>query len=1046
MTKTVEVTDNSPLLALSECKRTEERLRGSENRYRLVAENAADAIWTVGINMQPTYFSPSIARLLGYSVEEAMVRTMEEVFTPDSFELAMKVLAEEMAIEKTEQKDPSRSRTLEFELKRKDGSIVPVEIKHSFLRGPDGQPVEILAIARDITERKRVEEALIESEQKTRTFMDSVTDLFVIAGRNENILYVNEAMVRTLGYSKEALLGMNISELLSEESKANFIPKVKELVATGKITTENMWLTKDGKKIVGELVVNAIYDSEGNYSGSRGVFRDITERKAAEDKLRESEEKYRKLFELSPIGITTLDMKGVITASNPAAYKVGGYSENEFVGKHFSRIAPVRLRDIPRYMKAFGSIVRGKVPKPFDMAYQCKDGTTGWTELSIALLEAGGKKLGVQVIQRDVTEQRWAEEALRESEERYRHLFDNLGDAAFLADAETGLLIETNQQGELMLGRSRDEIVGMHQSELHPPGQADKYRQKFDAHIQQGHVADYDGEVIRKDGTIVSVRISASTLTIRGHQLILGLFRDITEPKRVEEALRAEERNFRNSLGDSPLGIRIINADGNTIYTNQALLDIYGYSSIEELKAVPASERYTPESYAEQQERVRKREAGEPVPDQFELNIVRKDGEIRNLEVFHREILWGGERQFQLIYYDITEQKRARQQVEQAAQEWRSTFDAISDWISICDKDFKIIRVNKAFADAFGMKPAQLIGKPCYEIFHGTNEPISDCPLRKAIETKRSTMTEFFEPHLGIHLEVSASPIFNEKGEVIACVHVVRDITERKRMEEEVLAKSRQLEMASRAKSEFLAHMSHELRTPLNVIIGFTELMLDGVTGRLKKEQRQCLNDVLNSGRHLLGLISDVLDLSKIESGKMELRMKNIDLPDIIESLRSQIMPVIRPRKQKLELDVEGGLPLVYADKSKVRQVLLNLLSNATKFTPDGGKLKIEAVSEDGWCRVSVIDSGTGIKEDDQKKIFEPFSQLDNSSLAREEGGTGLGLPITRQIVDRHGGRIWVESECGKGSSFIFTLPLATHGQPHPRRRNKAAGEGGNGR
>jgi len=239
--------------------------------------------------------------------------------------------------------------------------------------------------------------------------------------------------------------------------------------------------------------------------------------------------------------------------------------------------------------------------------------------------------------------------------------------------------------------------------------------------------------------------------------------------------------------------------------------------------------------------------------------------------------------------------------------------------------------------------------------------------------------------------------------------------------------KNEQLEEASRAKSEFLAHMSHELRTPLNVIIGFSELMLDGVPGKVSKEQRQCLSDVLGSGQHLLGLINDILDLSKVESGKMELRLGDIALPGVIESLKSEITPMLVTRKQSLEVNVEGGLPLVRADKAKVRQVLLNLLSNSTKFTPDGGKLRVEAFRENNWCRVSVIDNGIGIKKRDQKRIFDPFCQLE-SSLSKEEGGTGLGLTIAKQIIEKHGGRIWVESEYRKGSRFIFTLPLATAG------------------
>ena len=242
--------------------------------------------------------------------------------------------------------------------------------------------------------------------------------------------------------------------------------------------------------------------------------------------------------------------------------------------------------------------------------------------------------------------------------------------------------------------------------------------------------------------------------------------------------------------------------------------------------------------------------------------------------------------------------------------------------------------------------------------------------------------------------------------------------------QQELVEKTRELAQASHHKSEFLTHMSHELRTPLNAIIGFSELMLDQVPGKVNEEQKQCLNDVLSSGRHLLSVINEVLDLSKIEAGKMELKLSNIRLIGVVQSLRNEMKPLLTAKKQSLEVDVEEGLPLVHADRNKVRQVLLNLLSNASKFTPASGKLKVEAVKENNWCRISVVDNGIGIRKDDQQRIFEPFSQLD-SHLAKEEGGTGLGLAIVKQIIEKHGGRIWVESEYGKGSRFTFTLPLA---------------------
>ena len=258
------------------------------------------------------------------------------------------------------------------------------------------------------------------------------------------------------------------------------------------------------------------------------------------------------------------------------------------------------------------------------------------------------------------------------------------------------------------------------------------------------------------------------------------------------------------------------------------------------------------------------------------------------------------------------------------------------------------------------------------------------------------------------------------------------EINERKRMEleiqnmnEQLEAQNKELEKASRAKSDFLARMSHELRTPLNVIMGFTELMLDQVPGKINKEQRQCLDDVLTSSRDLLGLINEVLDLSKVEAGKVELKLKNIVLAEVVESVTSAMMAVLSQRRQSLDVDLDKGLPLVRADESRLRQVFFNLLSNASQFTPDGGKLRIKASKKGGWCQVRVSDNGIGIKKKDLKQIFEPFYQAD-SSMTRERRGTGLGLSLVKEIVEMHGGQIGVESEWGKGSSFIFTLPLVS--------------------
>ncbi|MCD6453486.1 MAG: hybrid sensor histidine kinase/response regulator [Dehalococcoidales bacterium] len=238
-----------------------------------------------------------------------------------------------------------------------------------------------------------------------------------------------------------------------------------------------------------------------------------------------------------------------------------------------------------------------------------------------------------------------------------------------------------------------------------------------------------------------------------------------------------------------------------------------------------------------------------------------------------------------------------------------------------------------------------------------------------------------------------------------------------------------ELKKATRAKSEFLAGMSHELRTPLNAIIGFSELLLDEVPGKINDEQRECLDDILSSGRHLLELVNDVLDLSRVEAGKLKLKLEKLNLARIITSVVPTIKSLLDKNQHRLEVNIEADLPPVRADRNRLRQILLNLLSNAIKFTPSGGKLGIEVTRDGDYCQVSVVDNGIGIKEEDQRNIFDAFTQLDTSPERKKEG-TGLGLALTKQFVEICDGRIWVESEYGKGSRFIFTLPLVDEGKP----------------
>ena len=252
---------------------------------------------------------------------------------------------------------------------------------------------------------------------------------------------------------------------------------------------------------------------------------------------------------------------------------------------------------------------------------------------------------------------------------------------------------------------------------------------------------------------------------------------------------------------------------------------------------------------------------------------------------------------------------------------------------------------------------------------------------------------------------------------------LTKEVSEHKRTAEALAKARRAAEAANEAKSEFLANMSHELRTPLNSIIGFSEVMIDGMAGPVRDDQKEYLNDILESGNHLLSLITDILDLSKVEAGMIELELKEISLKDLLEGSLVMFKEKAITHNIKLSSDISEDVGHIVADERRLKQVMFNLLSNAVKFTPDGGKVGIKASKIDNEVQVAVWDTGIGISKEDMNKLFQPFQQIE-TTLTKIHPGTGLGLNLSKKFVELQGGRIWVESEFGKGSKFSFTIPI----------------------
>ncbi len=360
---------------------------------------------------------------------------------------------------------------------------------------------------------------------------------------------------------------------------------------------------------------------------------------------------------------------------------------------------------------------------------------------------------------------------------------------------------------------------------------------------------------------------------------------------------------------------------------------------------------------------------------------------------------------------------------------YRSLFENMLEGYAYCKMlydaagravDFVYLEVNKSFERLTGLSNVK--GRRVTEVIPGvweTNPELFDIYGRVAWTGVPEKFEVYFKP-LSAWLSVSVYSV--GKDYFIA---VFDDITERKKaMAAEIGRKA--AEEANRAKSEFLANMSHELRTPLNAIIGFSEMMLEGLSDPLTAQQEDFVKDINSSGKHLLDLINDILDLSKIEAGKMELVLDGMSVKGLIDSCEGLFKEKAFEHEMKITYTISDGPESIIADGARLKQVLFNLIDNAIKFTPDGGKIDVlvSATTDNKCLLFSVKDSGIGISAEHQKLLFQPFKQLDSSYNKRYEG-TGLGLNLCKKIVQLHGGRIWVESEQGKGSRFSFTIPVS---------------------
>jgi PAS domain S-box-containing protein len=427
--------------------------------------------------------------------------------------------------------------------------------------------------------------------------------------------------------------------------------------------------------------------------------------------------------------------------------------------------------------------------------------------------------------------------------------------------------------------------------------------------------------------------------------------------------------------------------------------------------------------------------------------LVRSDGASVDVEI--RTVAWQGG--ILGILTDISQQRLAELEIRnlkireeaaivqvEAEHRFRELLEAAPDAIIEVDHEGRIVLINGVTEKTFGYTRDELLGQSV-DMLLPDHSRAAHAGHRGRFEAAPVTrpMGQGMVLHgrrkdgSAVPVEISLSPAGSPQG--FRALAIIRDVTDRTLIADrlrvlreeytrELELRNREIERADRRKTEFMAAMSHELRTPLHTVIGFSELLGEEVKGPLNADQKRFVNHIQKDGEHLLALINEILDLSKIEAGKLVLNREVLELGSLIDDVLASLRP--RAASKSLELSLHNPAPVnVDADRIRTRQILVNLLSNALKFTPAGGSVRVDVESADGFARVAVIDTGIGVPAAHHEAIFEKFHQIEPAMSAFREG-TGLGLAITKRLVEAHGGRIWLESEPGQGSRFTFTLPL----------------------
>jgi PAS domain S-box-containing protein len=898
------------------------------------------------------------------------------------------------------------------------GSPLPVSFNAAIFNDSVGNVRGIFCSARDITAQKQLEVQLQASQSYTRSLIESNIDALMTTDPLGVITDVNQQMEALTGHTRTELIGSPFKRYFTNPDRAE--EGIKQVLREGKVTNYELTARgKDGRETVVSYNATTFYDRDNKLQGVFAAARDITEQKKLEQQLREQQTYLRGLIEASVDGLITVDPSGTITDVNDRMCLMTGYDRAELIGTAFAGYFTDSGRATAGVQKTFSD---GFVT---EYALTLVSRTRRILQVSFnasIFKDQTGKVRGILASARDVTDRGRLEEQMRDQQTYLRGLIEASIDGLVTVDPE-GFITDVNEQMCRMTGYKREELIGSQfKTYFTDPNQADAGVKRTFA---DGVVANYELVIKTQGGRKSTVSFNASVYRSSDGR-VEGIFasaRDISEQARLQSQLTEQQAYNRSLIEASADALFAIAPDGVITDVNEEATRVSGYSRKHLINSW-FSEYFTESQGAK--DGVQKTLALGRVIG-YELVMITRQG--RRIAVSFNAGVFrdasGAPAGILAAARDITEQKKLEQELRNQQFYTRSLIESNIDALMTTDPIGLITDVNQQMEALTGASREELIGQPFKTLF--TDPEAAEEGVRLALRESKVTNYELTaRAKQGAETVVSynAATFFDRDGKLQGVFAAARDVTERKRFERTLQEKNVELESANQAKDRFLASMSHELRTPLNAIIGFTGTLLMQLPGPLTGDQTTQLQTVQSSAKHLLSLINDLLDLAKIESGKVAITLESVICQSVIEEVRSTLKPLADKKGLALKVWVPDEEVVLKTDRRALSQILINLANNGIKFTEQGEVLiELRQQRHNGGVntRISIHDTGVGIKKEDRDKLFQAFTQMGTQGARRHEG-TGLGLHLSQKLAELLGGRIEFESEFGKGSTFTLAL------------------------